>query len=107
MEVIVHLPSGVNQDIELKAYLDGSLYEMNTVNPSLNDLYTMSFEGSSGQKQLVIRLNDQEYAVFTVNFDQETAKQTAQNTFVTDTPEPDEHESSEEGGEGSTGITTD
>lgn len=107
VEVIVHLPSGVNQDIELKAYLDGSLYEMNTVNPSLNDLYTLSFEGSSGQKQLVIRLNDQEYAVFTVNFDQETAKQTAQNTFVPDTPEPDEPESSEEGGEGSTGITTD
>ena len=107
VDVIVHLPSSVNQDIELKAYLDGSLYEMNTVNPSLNDLYTLSFEGSSGQKQLVIRLNDQEYAVFTVNFDQGTAKQTAQNTFVPDTPEPDEPESSEEGGEGSTGITTD
>ena len=107
VDVIVHLPSGVNQDIELKAYLDGSLYEMNTVNPSLNDLYTLSFEGSSGQKQLVIRLNDQEYAVFTVNFEQGTAKQTAQNTFVPDTPEPDEPESSEEGGEGSTGITTD
>ena len=55
----------------------------------------------------MIRLNDQEYAVFTVNFDQGTAKQTAQNTFVPDTPEPDEPESSEEGGEGSTGITTD
>ena len=124
VNVSVNLPNGVNQDIELKAYLDGTLYQSDTVNPSLNGRYTLSFEGTSGQKQLVIQLNGQEYAVFTLDFDTEKAQQTAQNPFESpsesseeSTPEsePSEESSetsddeSEEPGmdESSTGVTTD
>ena len=125
VDVIVNLPNGVNQDIELKAYLDGTLYQSDTVNPSLNGLYTLSFDGSSGQKQLVIQLNGQEYAVFTLDFDTGKAQQTAQNPFeppsesseesTPESSEPSEESSetsddeSEEPGmdESSTGVTTD
>lgn len=127
VDVIVNLPNGVNQDIELKAYLDGTLYQSDTVNPSLNlnGLYTLSFEGTSGQKQLVIQLNGQEYAVFTLDFDTGKAQQTAQNPFeppsesseesTPESSEPSEESSetsddeSEEPGmdESSTGVTTD
>ena len=127
MDVNVNLPNGVNQDIELKAYLDGTLYQSDTVNPSLNlnGPYTLSFEGTSGQKQLVIQLNGQEYAVFTLDFDTGKAQQTAQNPFeppsesseesTPESSEPSEESSetsddeSEEPGmdESSTGVTTD
>ena len=94
------------------------------VNPNLNGLYTLSMEGSSGQKQLVIQLNGQEYAVFTLDFDTGKAQQTAQNPFVPEgasseesTPESENPDDSggntgdegEEPGmdESSTGVTTD
>ena len=67
--VYVQLPREVEQDLTLKAYVDGTLYETKTVNPSLNDVYQMTFNGSSGQKTLTIQLEGEKYKVYTLDFD--------------------------------------
>ncbi len=69
IEVYIELPRGVSQDVTLKAYIDGTLHDTRTVNPSYVNMYQMTFTGTSGQQELTIQLNDQKYKVFTLNFD--------------------------------------
>ena len=76
IEIYVQLPTHINHDIELKAYLDGTLYSEKTVNPSYNGVYQMSFKGSSGQKTLIIQLDGQKYSVFLLDFDTGNPRQT-------------------------------
>ncbi|HEX2985547.1 MAG TPA: Stk1 family PASTA domain-containing Ser/Thr kinase [Caproiciproducens sp.] len=73
ISVFVQLPKGVNHDIELKAYLGNELQPVKTVNPSYNDIFQMSFKGTSGQKQLIVELDGSKYNVFNLNFDNGTA----------------------------------
>lgn len=82
IEVYVQLPQGVDEDIELKAYLDGILTETKTVNPSMNDVYQMSFTGSSGQQTLTIQLNGQKYKVYTLDFDTGNPTETESYDFT-------------------------
>ena len=49
------------------------------MNPSYNGVYQMSFKGSSGQKTLIIQLDNQKYNVFTLNFD--TGKPEQKETY--------------------------
>lgn len=67
--VYVQLPKEVTHDIKLKAYLGNELQPEKTVNPSYNDVYQLSFKGTSGQKQLIIELDGSKYNVFVLNFD--------------------------------------
>ena len=71
LEANVHLPLNVSHDIELKAYLDGTVMEdgVRTVNPAYNNLCTIKVTGTSGQKTLVIELDGNKYAVFIMDFD--------------------------------------
>ena len=79
IDIFVQLPKDVTHDISLKAYLDGTLSSEKTVNPSYNGVYQMSFKGSSGQKTLIIQLDNQKYNVFTLNFD--TGKPEQKETY--------------------------
>ncbi len=82
IEVYVQLPQGVDEDVELKAYLDGILTETKTVHPSMNDVYQMSFKGSSGQQTLTIQLNGQKYKVYTLDFDTGNPTETESYDFT-------------------------
>ena len=82
IEVYVQLPQGVDEDIELKAYLDGILTETKTVHPSMNDVYQMSFQGASGQQTLTIQLNGQKYKVYTLDFDTGNPTETESYDFT-------------------------
>ncbi|HEX3040172.1 MAG TPA: PASTA domain-containing protein, partial [Caproiciproducens sp.] len=67
--VFVKLPTEVTHDIKLKAYLGNELQPEKTVNPAYNDVCQLTFQGTSGQKQLVIELDGSKYAVYNLNFD--------------------------------------
>lgn len=68
--VYVPLPVEVTHDIQLKAYVDGSLTDEKTVNPSFNNICTLSYTGSKGQKKnLVITLDGSKYRTYTLDFD--------------------------------------
>ena len=71
LEAKIHLPLNVSHDIQLKAYLDGTVMEdgVRTVNPAYNNLCTIKVTGTSGQKTLVIELDGSKYAVFIMDFD--------------------------------------
>ncbi len=96
-EVTVTLPSGVNRDITLKAYVDGALTDQQTVNPSLNGTYRISVEGITGTKRLTVTLDDQPYSEYSIDFDNNASVvQTASYTYNPGTvstpssPDPDE-----------------
>ncbi|WP_457942324.1 Stk1 family PASTA domain-containing Ser/Thr kinase [Caproiciproducens sp. LBM24188] len=80
--VYVQLPKDVNHDIQLKAYLGNELLDQKTVNPSYNDIFTLSVQGTGGQKQLIIQLDGHRYQVYTINFDTGESKQTESNPYT-------------------------
>lgn len=83
IHVDIQLPSGVQHDITLKAYLDGALYNSSvTVNPSYNSSYSLAIQGTSGNKKLLITLDDQRYQEFTLDFDNQSLRQTASYNYV-------------------------
>ncbi len=96
IDVIVNLPKNVDQDVQLKVYLDGVLKKEDTVNPSLNDLYPLNFEGSSGKQELVIKLDGQEYVAFELDFDSGKPTQIRQGEYIP--PQSSEPDSSDESG---------
>ena len=59
----------MGHDIKLKAYLGNELQPEKTVNPSYNDVCELTFQGTSGQKQLIVELDGNKYNVFNLNFD--------------------------------------
>ncbi len=81
IEVYIELPQGINDDITLKAYIDGTLHDTKTVNPSYVNMYQMTFTGTSGQQELTIQLNNQKYKVFTLDFDTGTPTETESYAF--------------------------
>ena len=75
VSVYVDLPKDVTHDIELKAYLDGSLIDKpQTVNPSYNPLPQLTYSGYTGQHKLVIALDGSPYREYTLDFDTGNAK---------------------------------
>ena len=100
LEANVHLPLNVSHDIELKAYLDGTVMEdgVRTVNPAYNNLCTIKVTGTSGQKTLVIELDGNKYAVFIMDFDTGKPSQVESYPYVdpgspsSDTPGTDTEE---------------
>ena len=100
IDVIVNLPKEVNADLQIKVYLDGVLQKEDTVNPSYNDLYPLSFEGTSGTQELRVTLNGQDYIAFKLDFDSGTPTELWSYDFVPDesTESEDETTSSEDNG---------
>ncbi len=77
--VYVNLPKDVTHDIELKAYLGNELQTQKTVNPSYNDIFPISVQGTSGKQQLIVELDGKKYNVFSLDF--ETGKSTSVESY--------------------------
>lgn len=97
IEVYIELPKNVSEDVTLKAYIDGTLHDTKTVNPSYVNMYQMTFKGTSGQKELTIQLNNQKYKVFTLDFD--TGIPTETETYDFELPQQNSSSQTEEGGD--------
>lgn len=97
IEVYIELPKNVSEDVTLKAYIDGTLHDTKTVNPSYVNMYQMTFKGTSGQQELTIQLNNQKYKVFTLDFD--TGIPTETETYDFELPQQNSSSQTEEGGD--------
>lgn len=107
IDVILNLPKDVNEDINIKIYVDGKLdsSQSGVVNPYLtqNNLYPLKFTGSSGVQELVVTLNGQDYVAFDLDFDAGKPTQKWQKEFIPTSSESSEPESSEPDTGGGTG----
>lgn len=95
--VNVKIDPAINKDIQLKAYLDGEKVEDKTVNPAHNAYYSLTFTGSSGQKNLTIELDGSTYQEYILDFDEGIPKLQNQYPFnppVESEPEPSQPSSS-------------
>lgn len=79
----VPLPSGVNEDVSLTVYRNGTQVDSQIVNPSYNNSYNLSFTGTSGTETIVVELNGQTYMELQFNYDSQTTQVTRTYDFQT------------------------
>ena len=91
----VPLPSGVNEDLELKVYRNGTQVTSEIVNPAYATSYSLTYTGTSGTESIVVTLNDQTYMELEFNFDAQSTQVVRTHEFVPS------HSSSESGSESS------
>ncbi len=63
------MPSGVNQDITVSVYRNGTQVSTETVNPAYAGTYSLSFTGTSGSETVVVTLDGEKYMQLTFDFD--------------------------------------
>ena len=78
----ISLPSGVDMDIAVKVYRNGSVVVEDTVNPMYAGSYPLSFSKTSGTDTVVVKLNDQDYMYLTFNYDTQEATITQTFEFI-------------------------
>lgn len=83
----IPLPGGVSDDLTMKIYVDGTLVETRTVNPSASPYSNMTFTGK-GRANLVITLNDQQYITAEIDYTTQSINVTSQQSYATPEPEP-------------------
>ena len=83
----IPLPGGVSDDLTMKIYVDGTLIETRTVNPSTSPYSNMTFTGK-GRANLVITLNDQQYITAEIDYTTQSINATSQQSYATPEPEP-------------------
>lgn len=83
----IPLPGGVSDDLTMKIYVDGTLIETRTVNPSTSPYSNMTFTGK-GRANLVITLNDQQYITAEIDYITQSINVTSQQSYATPEPEP-------------------
>lgn len=83
----IPLPGGVSDDLTMKIYVDGTLIETRTVNPSTSPYSNMTFTGK-GRSNLVITLNDQQYITAEIDYTTQSINVTSQQSYATPEPEP-------------------
>lgn len=83
----IPLPGGVSDDLTMKIYVDGTLIETRTVNPSTSPYSNMTFTGN-GRANLVITLNDQQYITAEIDYTTQSINVTSQQSYATPEPEP-------------------
>lgn len=83
----IPLPGGVSDDLTMKIYVDGTLVETRTVNPSTSPYSNMTFTGK-GRANLVITLNDQQYITAEIDYTMQSINVTSQQSYATPEPEP-------------------
>ena len=83
----IPLPGGVSDDLTMKIYVDGTLIETRTVNPSASPYSNMTFTGK-GRANLVITLNDQQYLTAEIDYTTQSINVTSQQSYATPEPEP-------------------
>ncbi len=82
VNVPVNLPADVSSAMSMEVYLDGVLYDTETVRASQGSI-SVPVEGQ-GTKSVKIYLDDQLYAEYSVNFDSGSVTQTASHTYKQD-----------------------
>lgn len=83
----IPLPGGVSDDLTMKIYVDGTLIETRTVNPSTSPYSNMTFTGKD-RANLVITLNDQQYITAEIDCTTQSINVTSQQSYATPEPEP-------------------
>lgn len=83
----IPLPGGVSDDLTMKIYVDGTLIETRTVNPSTSPYSNMTFTGKD-RANLVITLNDQQYITAEIDYTTQSINVTSQQSYTTPEPEP-------------------
>lgn len=83
----IPLPSNVYEDLVMKIYVDGELFDTRTVNPSVSMYTGASFSGT-GRASLTIRLNDQDYISAEINYDMQSIDVYSQLPYTTPEPAP-------------------
>lgn len=83
----IPLPGGVSDDLTMKIYVDGTLVETRTVNPSTSPYSNMTFTGK-GRANHVITLNDQQYITAEIDYTTQSINVTSQQSYATPEPEP-------------------
>lgn len=83
----IPLPGGVSDDLTMKIYVDGTLIETRTVNPSASPYSNMTFTGKD-RANLVITLNDQQYITAEIDYTTQSINVTSQQSYATPEPEP-------------------
>ena len=76
----IPLPGGVSDDLTMKIYVDGTLIETRTVNPSTSPYSNMTFTGK-GRANLVITLNDQQYITAVIEYTPQSINVTSQQAY--------------------------
>ena len=76
----IPLPGGVSDDLTMKIYVDGTLIETRTVNPSASPYSNMAFTGK-GRSNLVITLNDQQYITAEIDYTTQSINVTSQQAY--------------------------
>ncbi|MGI6255147.1 MAG: Stk1 family PASTA domain-containing Ser/Thr kinase [Acutalibacter sp.] len=82
LSISIPLPNGVNEDLTLKVYRNGTQVTTDTVNPAYGSSYSLSYTGTSGTDMLVVTLNDQTYMELSFNFDSGSAEITRTYNFT-------------------------
>lgn len=70
----IPLPSGVDEDITLNVYRNGTQVTSEVVNPAYASSYSISFTGTSGTETVVVTLNGQTYMEYEFNFDSQSTQ---------------------------------
>lgn len=83
----IPLPGGVSDDLTMKIYVEGTLIETRTVNPSTSPYSNMTFTGK-GRANLVVTLNDQQYITAEIDYTTQSINVTSQQSYATPEPEP-------------------
>ena len=83
----IPLPGGVSDDLTMKIYVDGTLIETRTVNPSTSPYSNMTFTGKD-RANLVITLNDQQYITAEIDYTTQSINVTSQQSYAPPEPEP-------------------
>ncbi len=76
------LPSGVDHDVQVVVYRNGTQTESNTVNPAYAGTYNLTFSGTSGTERIVVQLDGQMYMQLDFNYDSQQVTVTETGTYV-------------------------
>ncbi len=68
------LPVGVDRDISMTVYRNGTVVETQVINPAYAATYTLTYEGTSGSDAVVVELDGQQYCQLTFNYDSENVE---------------------------------
>lgn len=103
LSTTISLPSGIDQDILLTVYRNGTQIESNTVNPAYSGSYSLTLKGTTGIDTVVIELDGQKYMQILFNFDTQADPEIVEtNDFIPSGGGGDDTSSSDssmEGGE--------
>ncbi len=74
VDINVKLPNSINKDMSMTVYIDGKLNNnlTRTVNPAKSDQSSFSVTGKNGQSTITVKLDNELYYTYVVDFDKES-----------------------------------